>query len=95
MDVIEHIHARENNWGLVFYSVKTNLVIYYRLRSKDPTNNPVLYSLGKSLIRYGVPQKIKTDSHSILGASKFCKRVLRKTFISILLSDPDKHNQNR
>ena len=40
VDLLEDIHARKNRWGLVFYRVKYKLLVYYILRSKDPTTMP-------------------------------------------------------
>ena len=36
---VEHSHAGGKRWGLVFYGVKTNIMFYYRLVSKYPTDH--------------------------------------------------------
>ena len=37
---LEDIHAGKNRWDLVFYGVKSKLLVYYRLGSKDPNTMP-------------------------------------------------------
>ena len=45
VDLLEDIHAGKNRWDLVFYGVKSKLLVYYRLGSKDPTAALTLYAL--------------------------------------------------
>ena len=35
-----------------------------------------------------------TDSDSILGAGRNCKKFLGRTFTPLQISEPDKHNKN-
>ena len=45
VDLLADIHAWKNRWGLVFYGVKSKLLAYYRLGSKEPTAALTLYAL--------------------------------------------------
>ena len=80
--------------GIVFYGVKSNLLAYYRLESKNPTGTLNLDALGKFIAKYGIPGKIITDSHGKLGAGKVWKNYLRRLFVPLSFSEPDKHNHN-
>ena len=39
VDVVEDPHTGKTRWGIVFYGVKSKLLAYYRLCSKNPTGN--------------------------------------------------------
>ena len=47
MYLLKDTHTRKNHRGLAFYSVKSKLLDYYRLGSKDPTASSTLDVLGK------------------------------------------------
>ena len=45
VDLLENTHADKKCWGLLFYGVKSKLIDYYRLGSKEPTAASTLYAL--------------------------------------------------
>ena len=81
-------------WGIVFYGLKSKLLAYYRLGSKDPTGSSTLDALGKFIAEHGIPRKIITDCDGRLGAGKVWKNYLGRLFVPLSLSEPDKHSQN-
>ena len=62
VDITEDTHAGKNHWGLVFYSVKSKLLAYYRLGSKYPNSSLTLDALGKFISDNGIPRTLITDS---------------------------------
>ena len=80
--------------GLIFYGVKSKLLTYYRLGSKDPAAASTLDTLSQFIDEHGIPVMIITDSDGVLGAGKKWKHFLGRLFIPINISEPDKHNQN-
>ena len=48
----------------------------------------------KFIAWHGIPKKIITDSDKRLGAGKTWKRFLSNIFVPLILSEPEKHNQN-
>ena len=60
----------------MFYGLKSKLLAYYRLGSKDPTGILTLYALSKFIAKHGIPEKIITDCDGRLGAGKVCKIIL-------------------
>ena len=93
VDVVLDKHARLR-WGIVFYGLKSKLLAYYRLGSMDPTGISTLDSLGKFIAEHGIAKKIITDSDARLGAGNAWQNVLGRIFVPLILSEPDKHNQN-
>ena len=81
-------------WGLVFYSVKSKLIAYYRLDSKEPTASSTLDNLGNFIAEHRVPRIIITDINRVLGEGNKWKHYLGRMFNRLRLSKPDKHNQN-
>ena len=94
VDIMENTHTGEKRWGLVFYVIKSKLLAYCRLDSKDPTKSLALYALGKFIAEHGIPIVLIMYSEGILGAGYKWKQAIGKTFIPLHLSGPDKHNQN-
>ena len=39
VDIVENTYADKKRWGIVFYGVKSKLLAYDRLGSKDPTGS--------------------------------------------------------
>ena len=74
-DVVEHGHTDEKAFGVVFYGVRMNIMLYYRLGVKYPTAHFTLDNLGQFVSEYGIPKNFKTDSHNILDAGGLWKRV--------------------
>ena len=66
---------------------------YSIIGSKDPTNHSTIYALVQLISEQGIPRKLITDSHSILGAGKKWKQVLGQKCNPLLLSKPDKNNK--
>ena len=62
IDMWEDNHALKKRWGLVFYGVKSKLLAYYRLGSKDPTSASTLDALSQFISEHGIPRMIVTDS---------------------------------
>ena len=79
VDLLEDIHSRKHFWGLVFYGVRTKLVAYYRLWSKDPTSSSTLDALGKLIAEHSIPRMMIMDNDSILGVVKKWKKGLGQT----------------
>ena len=94
VDVVENKYAGKKRWGIVFYGVKSKLLAYYRLGSKDPTGALTLYALGKFIAEHGIPGKIITDHDGKLGSGKQWKDYLGRKFVTLSLSELDKHNHN-
>ena len=94
MDLLEDTHARKKRWGLVFYGVKSKLLAYYRLGSKDPTSASTLDALSQFISEHGISRIIIMDSDGVLGAGKKWKLFLGLMFTPIQLSELDKHNNN-
>ena len=92
VDVVVDTHTRMTRWGIVFYGLKSKLLAYYRLGSKDPTGSLTLDALGKFIDEHGIPRKIITDCDGRLGAGKVWKNYLGRLFIPLSLSEPDKYN---
>ena len=74
--------------------MKSKLLGYYLLGSKDPTGSPTLDDLGKFIAEHGIPWKIIMDYDGKLGAGKQWKDYLGRLFVPLSLSEPDNHNQN-
>ena len=94
VDVVENTYAGKEGWGIVFYRVKSKLLAYYRLGSKDPTGASNLDALGKFIAEHGIPRKIIMDHDGKVGAGKKWKDYLGRLFLLLCLSEPDKHNHN-
>ena len=92
---MEITQSGEKYWGLVFYGLKSKLLAYYILGSKQPTNTSTLYALGQLIHKHGIPRQLVTERYSVLGAGKQWKQVPGQKITPLLLSKPDKHNQNR
>ena len=86
VDVVENTHSGKTRWGIVFYGVKSKLLSYYRLWSKDPTGASTLYALGKLIAEHGIPGKIITDHDGKLGAGKVWKNYFWRLFVPLSLS---------
>ena len=76
VDLLENTPAGKNRWGLVFYGVKSKLLDYNRLGSKDPTARLTLDDLGNFIAKHGIPRMIITDHDEVLGARKKWKHYL-------------------
>ena len=94
MDLLDNTHTGKKHWGLVLYGVKSKLLDYYRLRSKDPTSASTLYYLHNFIAEHGIPRMIITDSYRVIGAGENWKHYLGQMFTPLQLYKPDKHNQN-
>ena len=94
VDLLENTHAGKKIWGLVFYSVKSNIISYYRLGSKDPTAALTLYALGNFIADHRIPRMIIMDSNGVLGTGKKWKQYLGEIFTPFRLFGLGKHNQN-
>ena len=70
VDLLENTHAGKKRWGLVFYGLKSKLLAYYRLGSKDPNSALTLDALGNLIAEHGIPRMIITESDGVLGAGK-------------------------
>ena len=81
--------------GPCIYGVNTNLVVYYILISKYPNDHVTLDKLIQFVSEHGIPQKVVTNSHSILSTGKLWKQVIGKTFNPILFSVPEKITKTR
>ena len=68
MDLLENKNTGKKRWGIVFYGVKSKLLAYYRLGSKEPTAHSNLNALGNSIAENGIPRMVITDSNRVLGA---------------------------
>ena len=62
MECLEDTHAGRKHWGLVLYGIKSKLLAYYRLGSKNPTTYLNLDNLGNFKADDGIPIMITTDS---------------------------------
>ena len=93
VDVVLDTHAVPR-WGIVFFGLKSKLLAYYRLGSKEPTGSSTLDALCKSIAWHRIPRKIVTDSDGRLGAGRVWKNFLGGLFVPLILSEPDKHNHN-
>ena len=80
VDLSENNHAGNKCWGLVFDVVKSKILAYYRLWSKDPTAALTLDALCNFIAEHGIPRMIITDSDVVLGEGKKCKHYLRQIF---------------
>ena len=76
VDVVEDTHDGKTWWGVVFYGVKSKLLAYYRLVSKNPTVTSTLDALGKFIAEHGIPGKIITYRDGKLGTGKVWKKYL-------------------
>ena len=94
VDLVENTYAGKKHLGLVFYGVKSKLLAYYCLGSKDTTAASNLDSLCKFIAEHGIPRMIVTDSDGVLGAGKKWQHPLGRLFVPINVSEPDKHNHN-
>ena len=94
VDLLENTHAGKNRLGLVFYGVKSKLLAYYRLGSKDPTARSTLDDLGNFIAEHGIPIMIIMDSDGVIGAGKKRKHYLGKIFTPLRISETYKHNHN-
>ena len=94
MNLLENTHTGRNRWGLIFYGVKSKLLDYYRLGSKDPTSYSTLYALVNFIADHRISRMIITDSDGVLGVGKKWKHYPGRIFTPLQLSEPDKHNQN-
>ena len=94
VDVVENTYSGKKRWGIVFYGVRSKLLDYYRLGSKDPTGASILDALGEFIAEHGISWKIIMDYDGNLGAGKQWKDYLGRLFVPLSLSEPDKHNQN-
>ena len=74
--------------------MKSKLLAYYRLGSKDLTRASTLDALGKLIAKHRIPRKITMDHDGKLGAGKKWKEYPGRLFVTLCLSEPDKHNQN-
>ena len=70
VDLLKNTHAGKKRWGLVFYGIKSKILAYYRLGSKDPTAPSTLDSIDNFIAEHGIPIMIITDSDGVLGAGK-------------------------
>ena len=70
MDLLENTHAGKKRWGLVFYGVKSKLLDYYRLGSKDTTFASTLYALSYFIAEHRIHIMIITDSNRVIGVGK-------------------------
>ena len=77
VDLLENTHAGNKRWGLLFYGVKSKLLAYYRLGSKDPTASSTLDAQGNFIAEHRIPRMIFMDSDWVLGAGKKWKHYLR------------------
>ena len=93
VDVVLHTHTG-SRWGHVFFGLKSKLLAYYRLCSKEPTRISTIDVLRKFIAWHGIPKKIITDSDGILGAGRVWKNFLGGLFVPLILLEPDKHNKN-
>ena len=80
VDLLENTHAGKKRWGIIFYSVESKLLDYYRFGSKDPTARSALDALGNFISEHGIPRMIITDSDRVIGAGKKWKHYLRQMF---------------
>ena len=94
MDLLENTHVGKKLWGLVFYGVKSKLLAYYILGSKDPTSDLTLEALGNFIVEHGIPRMIIKDSDGVLGAGGKWRHFLGQMFTLLRLSKTDKHNHN-
>ena len=94
MDAVENTHSSKKRRGIVFYGVKSKLLDYYCLGSKDPTGSSTLNDLGRFIYEHGIPRMIVTDHDRKLGAGKKWKQFIGKLFVPLNLSGLDKLNQN-
>ena len=94
VDVVVDTHTRKTRWGIVFYGLKSKMLAYYRLGSKNPTGSLTLDALDNFIAEHGIPREIITDCDGRLGAGKVWKIYLGRLFVPLSLSEPDKHNQN-
>ena len=83
-----------SRWGIVFFGLKSKLLAYYRLGSKEPTRTLTLDALHRFIAWHGILKKIITDSDKRLGVGKSWKIFLSGLFVPLIMSEPDKHNQN-
>ena len=83
-----------SRWGIVFFGLKSKLLAYYRLGLKEPTGTSTLDALRRFIAWHGIPKKILMDSDKRLGVGKAWKSFLGGLFFTLILSEPDKHNQN-
>ena len=93
MDLLLDTHAG-SRWGIVFFGLKSKLLAYYRIGSKEPTETSTLDALRNFIAWHGIPKKIITDSDGRLGAGWVWKNFLGGLFVPLILSEPDKYNQN-
>ena len=64
---------RKTRWGIVFYGLKSKLLAYYRLGSKDPTGSSTLDALGKFIAEHGIPRRLLLIVMGGLGLEKYGK----------------------
>ena len=92
--LLENNHAGKKRWGLVFNGVKSKLLYYYRLVSKDPTTASTLDALSNFITEHGIPITSILDRDGVLGARKKWKHHIEQIFTPLRLSELDKHNHN-
>ena len=93
MDVVLDTHAG-TRWGILFFVLKSKLLAYYWLGSKEPTGSSTLDALRKFISWNGIPSKIITDSDGRLGAGRVWKNFLGGLFVPLILTEPDNNNHN-
>ena len=91
-DAVEFNHAGEKCWGLVLYGVKTKLINYYRLGSKEHTTQSILDKLGQLIIKHRIYRQLVPYSHIVLGARNLWKRFLGLKCTPLFLSKLYNHN---
>ena len=47
-----------SRWGIVFFGLKSKLLAYYRLGTKEPTGTSTLDALRRFIDWHGIPKKI-------------------------------------
>ena len=77
MDLLENTYAGKKRWGLVFfYGMKSKLLSYYKLGSKDITSSSTLYALGQFIAEHRILRMIITYRDGVLVAGKKWKHFL-------------------
>ena len=94
VDLLENTYAGKKRWGIISYSVKSKILAYYRLGSKDPTSALTLYALDNFISDHRIPRMIITDSNGVLVSGKNWKHYLGQNFTLLQLSESYKQNQN-
>ena len=58
VDLLENTRSGGKRWGLVFDGVKSILVSYYRLGSKEPNSSKTLYALINFVSYHRIPRSL-------------------------------------